>query len=115
MEQLTLQEATDFFAEFFGGEHRIMEPIKPYGHAGWSVKTNQDLATYDFNRMTRLVVMAHDKCYRVEAMPANTGRIKIAIWKRQREGDITECHPTMEKAIETIRSNYGDKFKNSIQ
>lgn len=114
MDKLTLQEATDFFAEFFGGEHHISNPIKPCG-AGFSTTTSTDMATFDGSRLTRLVIMAHDKCYRASVNPVRNNILQIEIWKRDgREGDIVFRHPTMEKAVETIRSNYSDKFKNSL-
>lgn len=101
---LTKEEATNFFAQFYGGEHHIPKyKIFEFGD-GWMVKHDRgDLATYDYNDLTRLVLMAHDKCIRVSIMPLNMNTVKIAIWKREREGGMSRRHATIEQAIETYR------------
>jgi hypothetical protein len=101
---LTKEEATGFFSEFYGGEHHIPKGgVKEFGR-GFVVTHNRgDLATYDYNDLTKLVLMAHDKCYRASIMPYNFNSVKIAIWKRQPEGSMSERHPTLEKAIEQFR------------
>lgn len=104
VESLTRQEAIDFFAEFYGGEHHFPKGgVKEFGD-GWVVNHNQgDLATYDFDKLTNLVIMAHDKCIRVSVFPYNFNTLRIAIWKRQREGGMSLRHPTIEQAIEKFR------------
>lgn len=102
--ELTKEEATAFFSEFYRGEHHIpgFEP-KPFG-PGWHVKHDRgELSTFDFSDLTRLVIMAHDYCYRVGLQAHAKNTITIAIWKRDREGSISRRHPTLEQAIETLR------------
>lgn len=103
--RLTKEEATAFFAELYGGEHHIPKhKVFEYGN-GWMVKHDRgDLATFDYNDMTRLVFMAHDKCYRASVSPSSKSVLEIAIWKRQREGSMCERHPTLEQAIEKFRT-----------
>lgn len=105
MECLTKEEATNFFSELFYGEHHIPSEIKQYGQ-GFSVVTNRgDFATTDFNNLTRLVLMAHEKCIRTEISGSNKfGSITIAIQKRQRHGGLSQSHPTIEQAIEKYRN-----------
>ena len=103
-DQLSIEEATAFFSELYHGAHHIPGKIKPFGR-GWVVTHNRgDLATYDYNELTRLVIMAHDKCYRVGIMHYNFNSLKIAIWKRKRDGAMHERHPTIEDAILSYRS-----------
>lgn len=103
-QKMTLQEATDFFSKFYFGEHHIPSPIKAFG-TGWVVKHDRgDLATYDFDQLTRLVLAAHEQAIRVSIMPLNFNTVKIAIWKREREGGMTKRHPTIEQAIESFKS-----------
>lgn len=99
--ELTKEEATAFFAEFYYGEHHIPGyQVYPFGQ-GWMVKHDRgDIATYDYDGLTRLVLMAHDKAYRVSVMPMNAGKLKICVWKRQRDGGMTESHPAINQAIE---------------
>jgi hypothetical protein len=102
---LTKAEATEFFAEFYDGRHHIPKSgVKEFGD-GWYVSHNRgDLATYDYNQLTRLVLMGHDKCIRVSVAPSNFNTLKICIWKRQREGGMSSRHPTLEQAIEKFRT-----------
>lgn len=95
------QKAIDFFSQFYGGEHHIPRSgITKWGN-GWMVKHDRgELATYDFTELTRLVLMAHERCYRVGVAPHNTNTLKICIWERQREGGMCDRHPTIEQAIE---------------
>lgn len=101
---LTKEEATAFFAEFYQGEHHIPKhQVFEYGH-GWMVKHDRgDLATYDYNELTKLVLMAHDKCIRVGVSPLSKQVLQISIWKRQRDGGMCQRHPTLEQAIESFR------------
>lgn len=96
---MSSDEAKQFFGWFYHGEHHIPSTIKPFG-SGWVVIHNRgDLATFDFNGLTRLVLMAHAKQIRVSIMPYNFNSFKIAIWQRKLEGAFDERHPTIETAI----------------
>lgn len=100
---LTLEDATNFFSEFYQGEHHIPGKVKPFGD-GWVVNHDRGgMSTYDFNQLTKLVLMAHDKCIRVEIIPCSPRHLKIAIWQRQREGSMSQRHPTIETAIENFK------------
>lgn len=101
---MTIEEARAFFSKFYRGEHHIpgYKP-KSCGY-GWMVNHDRGtLATFDFNELTRLVVMAHDNCYRLEVAPKSKTVLEICIWKRQREGGMSERHPELEAHIESIR------------
>lgn len=116
MKHLTKEQATQFFSAFYGGEHHIPSEVKSFGY-GWAVIQNNEIATYDFNAMTRLVVMAHDLCVRVEVSAVSKHTLKVAIWKRQREGAIYKRHPTLEQAVPLIRKQFSflggeEKFNN---
>lgn len=106
MNTLPKEEATDFFAELFRGEHHIPgRQLLDWGE-GWAVECRTDLSTFDGSLLTRLVVLAHDRCCRAEISPSkNEGLIYLAIHKREREGPIDCRHPTLEEHIQYIRSN----------
>lgn len=100
------QIAIDFFSEFYYGEHHIPNEIKPCGY-GWMVNHDRgSLSTYDFNQLTRLVLMAHEKCIRVEVNPIRNGILQIKLHQREKEGTIMTSHPTIEKAISDFRKTY---------
>jgi len=64
-----------------------------------------DLATYDFDALTQLVIRCHDACVRVSISPCNMRYLKIMFHPRVgREGLMYERHPTMEDAIQRVRS-----------
>jgi hypothetical protein len=66
----------------------------------------RQLATFDFDELTRLVVMAHDACVRIAVSPG--GRMGLALFfhRREREGEYTQRHPTLEEAMMKMRGNY---------
>jgi hypothetical protein len=103
MSQLSQQDAMAFFIAFYGGEHHFPSDLKPYGF-GWSMSHFGSMATFDFNELTRLVLLAHERCIRAEISQGGPNRLRIAIWKREREGAMHERHPTIEQAIEEFRS-----------
>jgi acyl-CoA-binding protein len=115
-EHLTKEEATSFFAEFYHGEHHIPRGgVKDFGY-GWVIKHDRgDLATYDYDQLTRLVLMAHDKCIRVSIMPYNFNSVKIAIWKRKREGGMSERHPAIEHVLETYNQMSNNQLPAEVQ
>lgn len=111
MEKMTIEEATAFFSEYYGGEHHIPGfKVDPCG-IGWSVNDDRGgMATFDFSQLTRLVFMAHEKCVRVEVMAVRSGIIRLAIWKRKREGGVCERHPTLQEAMD----NYAAWHKTNV-
>lgn len=91
-------------AKAFHGEHHV-PPVKQFGKG---IKTNVyagKLATFDFDYLTRLVVLGHDRCIRVEITQGGPGMIGVALFRRHaREGRMSERHPTIEDAIAKIRA-----------
>lgn len=106
--KLTHELAVAFFAALCRGEHHIPgsrykgESVKPYG-VGFVVSHGGYLASYDDNMLTRLVLLAHERCVRVEVFHGGPNRVRIAIWGRERTGDIVQRHVTIEHAIERFR------------
>lgn len=99
-EHLTKEEATAFFAEVYGGEHHIPDyKVREWGF-GWCVHHYGELSTFDYSKLTTLVLMAHEKCIRVSIGPHAFKTIRIAIWKRKREGGYSERHPDIDTAIQ---------------
>lgn len=107
MSNMTKEAAEDFFGELFLGKHHIPGEVKPFGQ-GWAVSAYAGwLATFDFNNLTRLVFLCHDRCVRAELNQGAPGRVKISIWQRDsRDGDICERHPTIEQALADWRKRY---------
>lgn len=105
--ELTKDEAREFLAIVYGGEHHIPGEIKEYG-CGQSMVTQggADLATYDFDTLTTLVFLAHDRCIRASVTAVGRTMVRIALWKREREGPMARRHPTLAGAIAEWRLHH---------
>lgn len=100
---MTQQQAEEFFAVFYLGKHHIPRGMKPFGD-GWKINHHGDLSTFDFDALTRLVFLAHDKCVRVQIVQGGPRCVGIVIWQRaKRDGSMFERHPTIEQAMEVWR------------
>ena len=68
-----------------------------------------DLTTVDFNHLTILVVLAHDRMIRVNLMGIGPGYIKMQFHQRKkRDGCMSERYPTIEDHVKLIREHYKD-------
>jgi hypothetical protein len=107
--KMTEQEANNFFGKIFRGNYNILGNVTPYGPEGWQLNTRSSkFATFDFNGLTELVLLAHKECVRVEIKASGPGMIRICIWQRKREGKFWEKHPTIEQAIEDFNKTFKD-------
>lgn len=102
--------AVAYFAELFGGEHHIPSTgVKESGPYGWHVNYYGDLATYDFNVLTRAVFLAHDRCMRLSIDPSGPRLVKLTVYQRyERDGGMMERHPTLEQAVESWRKSHAE-------
>lgn len=69
-----------------------------------TMKVRKPLATFDFDELTQLVVRCHDACIRLAIEPCNPKETRLRFSGRLREGGFSERHPTMEQAIERVRT-----------
>lgn len=93
-------ECAKLFADVVGGFHHVTGTFKPCGRGVKVSDFSGGWATFDYSRLTRLVVLAHDRLVRVELRPSGPNMVGFALWKRHtREGMMQERHPTMEDAI----------------
>ena len=70
--------------------------------------SHRSLATFDFDELTGLVILAHDQCVRVQIDAVAPRLMSIAMHQRhKRDGGMNERHPTMEQAIEYARGRAG--------
>ncbi len=98
-------ECYEFLCDLFLGEHHLSGKLHRWG-TGIKLNTTQvhRFHTFDFDRLTRAVVMAHDRCIRFGIEPSGPRMLALVCWKRHtREGQMHERHPTIETAIEVIR------------
>ena len=99
-------ECYEMLADLFRGFHHITGKLHEFSSGIALNTTNSNMfATYDFDGLTRAVVMAHDRMIRFEIAPSGPGMLKLVLFKRhKREGDLMrERHPTLEDAAALIR------------
>ena len=77
-----------------------------------AVRIADELATWDFNELTQLVVVSHDMQLRMSITPHGPRCLMLRFWQRQgqydfdaREGYATHI-PSLDDHVEAIRSNY---------
>jgi hypothetical protein len=100
-------ECYQLLADIFLGFHHIHGKLHKWGSG---IKLNctcvSHFASFDFDGLTRAVIMAHDRCIRFEVCPSGPGMLGIVLHKRHcRDGRIDEKHPTIEEAIKKLRDN----------
>lgn len=113
-EELTEAEALSFFAEIYLGKHHIPSELRRDGRLTWSVchwLGGAGLSTFDYDELTRMVFLAHDRCVRLAIVPSGPKRVRIQITKRSRgRSHIAADHPTLEEAVEKWRTAPGQAW-----
>lgn len=99
---LSKELATEYFTRLYCGAHHIPGKVRDFG-VGWSVNDPGYMSTWDMDRLTRAVFLAHDMGLRLEISPCMR-YMRLAIHKRDRSGTIMEGHPTLEEAVASHRA-----------
>ena len=61
-------------------------------------------ANYDYDYLTKAVIMAHNWGVRFQISGSGPGMFKISLWKRHvREGDICDRMPTIETMVDKYK------------
>ena len=93
-------ECAKMFADVVGGFHHVGGQFKPHGDGIKVSSYASRWATYDFDALTRIVLLAHDRMIRVAVVPSGPRMIGFEMCKRHtRDGAMHERHPTIEQAI----------------
>jgi len=108
------KECHDLLCDLVGGEHHINSRVYSFGRGIRASVYSGQLATFGFDMLTRLVLMAHDRCIRAEIIASGPGRVGIALHKRHtREGSMSKRHPTIDQAIAVHRRYHAEEFIES--
>lgn len=108
--QLKVSEMTGDQLECYGllcclfrGEHHFSS-VYECGRTGLRCSVYQSMATWDFNTLTRLVILCHDMCIRGEVHQGAPRSVGLSLWKRKgRTGVMYDRHPTLKEAIAMCR------------
>jgi hypothetical protein len=104
-------KVADLLGELFLGIYHIEKEVLKvnWTNKGYiEINISQDLSTFDYDKLTRLVFLAHWFCLRVEINPCNFKYIKLMFHSRKRDGFIYERHPTLEEATESFIKQMSD-------
>lgn len=92
---------------FDGLHHCPGYQVHPHGDTGWvSVCVPHDLATFDGDKLTRLVFAGHDYAVRVELANGGPHRVKLLLHPRTREGRLYYRHPSLATAVAAWREHH---------
>jgi len=97
-------ECFKMLCDIMGGGNHLSGSVKAHSRGIELNTRNFYGATFDYDQLTKAVILAHDRCIRFEIAPSGPGMVKLILFKRQREGRMYERHPTLEEAIEKHRS-----------
>lgn len=100
-------ECAIFLRDLFYGFNHVFGEIKEAG-TGIVINTRNTnwAATYDYDGLTRAVLMSHERMIRFDISSSRPGMLKLRLCKRhKREGAMNERHPTIEDAISKFKSD----------
>lgn len=111
-------ECYQLLADIAGGFNHLHGRVK---NSGCGIRINTEslinnMATFDFDGLTRAVVMAHDRMIRLQISASCQGMLAFTAHKRKsRSGRMHHRHPTIEQAIQNIRGRYkAGRYRNWV-
>lgn len=96
---------TEMLADWVLGSHHLPK-VHEFG-TGVCINYAGDLSTYDHDRLTRLVLLAHKYSVRIEIGSSGPGMVKVIAHRRipKEEGQrFWQGHPTLEHLRDSIDS-----------
>ncbi len=86
---------------------RTLERVN-WSNSMWiEIVLDRDMATYDGDTLTRLVILCHELLVRCEIEGAAPRRLRLIFHKRHNRegGQMMFRHPTIETAVERVRAS----------
>ena len=66
----------------------------------WS---GMELATFDADKLTKLVFLCHEARIRCSVSPGGFRSLRLSFWQRTEEGSIGRRHPNLDEAVTAFR------------
>jgi hypothetical protein len=104
------QEAANILGQVYQGIYHIQDAV---GRTDWSnphhieVTLNGELASWDFNHLTSLIVLCHDRAVRVAVEGTARRYLTLRFHRRRRQGGTDERHPHLDEHAALIRAAIG--------
>jgi len=70
------------------------------------IRIRDSLSTYDFGRLTLLVIACHEFAVRVEVRGRAKNFLELMFHERRKNGHVHERHPTIEQAVASYREAF---------
>jgi hypothetical protein len=105
-------EVADLLGDVFAGIYHLNPKFLhrvDWSNKDWIVYKHdwKSLSTVDYDELTRLVVLAHDRMIRVQISASTHHVLELMFHKRkQRDGSYALRCPTIEDHIKAIRDDY---------
>jgi hypothetical protein len=110
-------EVADILGQVYAGIYHIDSEVL-HKRCDWSHASrievvisdshNGGLSTFDFNHLTAMVVLCHDRCVRLTVAGASRNHLRLVFHQRlSRRGSTCERHPTLFEAAKDIRDRRG--------
>lgn len=101
-------ECVKLLCLLFRGFHHMTGKPKPIYRSGVEYNFRcSDLSTYDYDYLTRTVLLAHKYCIRASINPSGPNMLKMCLWKRasksMKDAKISKRHPDLNHLIERAR------------
>ena len=85
-----------------GGDHHLPK-VYEFG-VGICINHHGDLSTFDFDRLSQLVLIAHRYRVRIEIDSSCPGMVKIIAHRRKEVGSLTVRHPSLSELQSSAES-----------
>ena len=99
-------ECIQMIADLEGGFNHLTGKIKPYGYGVEYNSRYIELDTFDANKLTIAVFMAHDRSIRFGVCPSGPCMLKLTLYPREPEGGIGTRHPSLFDALTNYKKNW---------
>lgn len=104
-------EVADILGQVYCGIYHISREVK-HPRCEWDnpyvvvVVIGSDLSTFDFDRLTKLVILCHDRAIRLCISGKANGYLELMFHQRERQPDDRSIHhPTIEDAVDAVREH----------
>lgn len=100
----------DLLGELFAGIYHM--DVQALRRADWTHEdfivvnvVHQSMATFDDDKLTRLVFLAHHLAIRVSIKAVTINYLQVIFHQRKRTGDLYSKHPTLNDAVQSFQKS----------
>ena len=100
----------DLFKGIYHIDRRVLSPkVKWDDSRSIDLIISGELATFDNNLLTNLVILAHCRCIRVSIEGCSSGYLKLVFSARDKDGQNWNRHPSIKELSADINNSHKTK------